>query len=302
MESTFRQGIIYSLTAYLLWGILPIYWKTLGVVQAFEILSNRFIWSCVFVWILIIASGRVKSFLAETQDIFTNPKQALAMLAAAITISFNWGLFIWAVNDGRIVETSMGYYINPLVSIVFGVFFLKERLDNWQMAAVICAVIGVGTMVWNLGQLPWVSVSLAVSFALYGLIKKCLSVTTMTSIMLETLLITPLALAYELLFEPAWNQCLSNSRNQYVDNAGLCRCSDGYAVIVFYGRGKAFTVKNNWIFTVYCSNNQFADRRFYVRRKLHIRTYGRFWLDMVWSVFIYYSTDKTAVKIELSSS
>lgn len=79
MESTFRQGIIYSLTAYLLWGILPIYWKTLGVVQAFEILSNRFIWSCVFVWILIIASGRVKSFLAETQDIFTNPKQALAM-------------------------------------------------------------------------------------------------------------------------------------------------------------------------------------------------------------------------------
>lgn len=104
MESTFRQGIIYSLTAYLLWGILPIYWKTLGVVQAFEILSNRFIWSCVFVWILIIASGRVKSFLAETQDIFTNPKQALAMLAAAITISFNWGLFIWAVNDGRIVR------------------------------------------------------------------------------------------------------------------------------------------------------------------------------------------------------
>ena len=197
MESTFRQGIIYSLTAYLLWGILPIYWKTLGVVQAFEILSNRFIWSCVFVWILIIASGRVKSFLAETQDIFTNPKQALAMLAAAITISFNWGLFIWAVNDGRIVETSMGYYINPLVSIVFGVFFLKERLDNWQMAAVICAVIGVGTMVWNLGQLPWVSVSLAVSFALYGLIKKCLSVTTMTSIMLQTLLITPLALVYE---------------------------------------------------------------------------------------------------------
>ena len=86
------------------------------------------------------------------------------MLAAAITISFNWGLFIWAVNDGRIVETSMGYYINPLVSIVFGVFFLKERLDNWQMAAVICAVIGVGTMVWNLGQLPWVSVSLACFF------------------------------------------------------------------------------------------------------------------------------------------
>lgn len=168
MEGSFRQGIIYSLTAYLLWGILPIYWKTLGSVQAFEILSNRFIWSCVFVWVLIIASGKVKSFLAETQSILSNRQQSLAMLAAAVTISFNWGLFIWAVNDGRIVETSMGYYINPLVSIVFGVFFLKERLDTWQMAAVGCAVIGVGTMVWNLGQLPWVSVSLAMSFALYG--------------------------------------------------------------------------------------------------------------------------------------
>lgn len=197
MKDNFKQGIIYSLVAYLLWGVLPIYWKTLGNVQAFEILSNRFIWSCVFVGILILASGKIKSFWGETQTIFSHKKQALAMFAAAITISFNWGLFIWAVNDGRIVETSMGYYINPLVSIVFGVFFLKEELDNWQYVAVGCAIIGVGTMVWNLGTLPWVSVSLAVSFALYGLIKKCLEVTTMTSIMLETLLITPLALAYE---------------------------------------------------------------------------------------------------------
>ena len=164
---------------------------------AFEILANRFIWSCVFVWVLLLASGKFKDFLLETQEIFANKRQALALLAAALTITLNWGLFIWAVNDGRIVETSMGYYINPLVSIIFGVFFLKERLDSWQITAVGCAVIGVGTLVWHLGQLPWVSVSLAVSFALYGLIKKCLSVTTMTSIMLETLLITPLALAYE---------------------------------------------------------------------------------------------------------
>jgi chloramphenicol-sensitive protein RarD len=96
MESTFRQGIIYSLTAYLLWGILPIYWKTLGVVQAFEILSNRFIWSCVFVWILIIASGRVKSFLAETQDIFTNPKQALRQLRSVSTGGCLFGLSMTA--------------------------------------------------------------------------------------------------------------------------------------------------------------------------------------------------------------
>ena len=197
MESKFKQGITYGLTAYFLWGILPIFWKMLGTVPAFEILANRFIWSCVFVWALIVGSGKVKSFLAETYAIFTDTKQTLAMLAAAITISCNWGMFIWAVNNGRIVETSMGYYINPLVSIIFGVFFLKERLDNWQMAAVACAAVGVGTLVWNLGHVPWISLTLAMSFALYGLIKKCLLVTTLTSIMLETLLITPIALAYE---------------------------------------------------------------------------------------------------------
>lgn len=122
MESKFKQGITYGLTAYFLWGILPIFWKMLGTVLAFEILTNRFIWSCVFVWALIVGSGKVKSFLAETYAIFTDRKQTLAMLAAAITISCNWGMFIWAVNNGRIVETSMGYYINPLVSIIFGVF------------------------------------------------------------------------------------------------------------------------------------------------------------------------------------
>lgn len=111
-----------------------------------------------------------------------------------------------------------------------------------------------------------------------------------------------LALAYEYYLSLHGTSAYQTAETSTLIMLGLCRCSDGYAVIVFYGRGKAFTVKNNWIFTVYCSNNKFADRRFYVRRKLHIRTYGRFWLVMVWSVFIYYSTDKTAVKIELSSS
>ena len=196
-NKSFGQGVIFSLSSYIIWGVLPIYWKSIQGVATFEILANRIIWSVVFVGILLKLTGRWTAFIEETKKIITDRKKTAALAAAGLTILVNWGIFIWAVASGHIIETSMGYYINPLVSIVFGVFFLKERLDNWQMAAVICAVIGVGTMVWNLGQLPWVSVSLAVSFALYGLIKKCLSVTTMTSIMLETLLITPLALAYE---------------------------------------------------------------------------------------------------------
>lgn len=119
------------------------------------------------------------------------------MVAAGITISFNWGTFIWAVNNGHIVETSMGYYINPLVSILFAVVFLHERLDKMQLAAITCAFIGVASMVYSFGKIPWVSLTLAFTFALYGLLKKILPVSALTSIMLETLLITPLALVYE---------------------------------------------------------------------------------------------------------
>lgn len=119
------------------------------------------------------------------------------MVAAGITISFNWGTFIWAVNNGHIVETSMGYYINPLVSILFAVVFLRERLDKMQLAAITCAFIGVASMVYSFGKIPWVSLTLAFTFALYGLLKKILPVSALTSIMLETLLITPLALVYE---------------------------------------------------------------------------------------------------------
>lgn len=119
------------------------------------------------------------------------------MAAAGITISFNWGTFIWAVNNGHIVETSMGYYINPLVSILFAVVFLRERLDKMQLAAITCAFIGVASMVYSFGKIPWVSLTLAFTFALYGLLKKILPVSALTSIMLETLLITPPALVYE---------------------------------------------------------------------------------------------------------
>lgn len=119
------------------------------------------------------------------------------MAAAGITISFNWGTFIWAVNNGHIVETSMGYYINPLVSILFAVVFLRERLDKMQLAAITCAFIGVASMVYSFGKIPWVSLTLAFTFALYGLLKKILPVSALTSIMLETLLITPLAFVYE---------------------------------------------------------------------------------------------------------
>lgn len=193
----YKQGIFFGLAAYVLWGILPVYWKALELVSPFEILSSRFMWSCVFVLLLIIFQKKWPLFTKEVKHVFSNVKTGAAMIAAGITISFNWGTFIWAVNNGHIVETSMGYYINPLVSILFAVVFLRERLDKMQLAAITCAFIGVASMVYSFGKIPWVSLTLAFTFALYGLLKKILPVSALTSIMLETLLITPLALVYE---------------------------------------------------------------------------------------------------------
>lgn len=193
----YKQGIFFGLAAYVLWGILPVYWKALEIVSPFEILSSRFMWSCVFVFLLIIFQKKWPLFAKEVKQVFSNVKTGAAMVAAGITISFNWGTFIWAVNNGHIVETSMGYYINPLVSILFAVVFLRERLDKMQLAAITCAFIGVASMVYSFGKIPWVSLTLAFTFALYGLLKKILPVSALTSIMLETLLITPLALVYE---------------------------------------------------------------------------------------------------------
>lgn len=193
----YKQGIFFGLAAYVLWGILPVYWKALELVSPFEILSSRFMWSCVFVFLLIIFQKKWPLFTKEVKQVFSNVKTGAAMAAAGITISFNWGTFIWAVNNGHIVETSMGYYINPLVSSLFAVVFLRERLDKMQLAAITCAFIGVASMVYSFGKIPWVSLTLAFTFALYGLLKKILPVSALTSIMLETLLITPLALVYE---------------------------------------------------------------------------------------------------------
>ncbi len=196
MDNNYRSGILYGLAAYLLWGVLPVYWKLLQHVDAMEILASRFLWSAVFVFVLLLATGKLQVFIQETRAIFSTKKTACCMVLAAIMISFNWGIFIWAVEAGRIVETSMGYYINPLMNVLFGVLFLHERLEKLQVAAVISAAIGIGVIIVTNGGLPWVAMGLPITFACYGLLKKIIVAQALTSIMLETLLISPLAAGY----------------------------------------------------------------------------------------------------------
>ena len=196
MNKDVRAGWLFGLAAYLLWGVLPIYWKQLHSVPAMEILANRFIWSVFFVLFLIASTGRLKAFAEESKEIFSTARTAGIMVLAAVMIAFNWGIFIWAVEDGRIIETSMGYYINPLMNVCLGMIFLKEKLNRLEWLAVVCAFAGIFYMIWQFGQLPWVSVAIPLTFAIYGLLKKKIKVSPFTSVLLETLIISPLAIAY----------------------------------------------------------------------------------------------------------
>lgn len=191
-----QAGIIYTAFSYFLWGILPIYWKWLNHVSAYEILANRIFWSFWFMLLFLFLSKRWKDFTAYIKTSLTKKKQLFALLLASLLISMNWFIYIWAVNTNQMVEASLGYYINPLVSVLLGVFILKESLSKAQMVSFGLAAIGVLILTISYGDFPWIAVGLAFSFGLYGLAKKLIQVESSIGLTLETLTIAPLSLLY----------------------------------------------------------------------------------------------------------
>ncbi|WOD37434.1 EamA family transporter RarD [Nodosilinea sp. E11] len=185
-------GPLYALLAYSSWGLLPVYWKFFGGTPAVEVLSHRMIWSAVFLVGILL----VKRRLGDLRALLQSPRKVLVLLLTASLLTFNWGLYIYGVNSDRVVEASLGYYINPLVTVLLGFVFLKERLYRGQQVAVALAVVGVGYFIWQLGTVPWIALSLAVSFAFYGLLRKVVTVTPLVGLTVETLLITPITLLF----------------------------------------------------------------------------------------------------------
>jgi chloramphenicol-sensitive protein RarD len=186
-----RAGIFYAILAYGAWGLFPLYWKLFGQISAVEILSHRMLWSGIL--LLLVLAGRRQ--LWEFRKILVSP-QCLPLVGTATILAGNWGLYIYAVNSDRIVETSLGYYINPLVSVLLGVVFLKERLHWVQWLAVAIAAFGVAYSVTAVGQIPWIALGLAVSFAFYGLLRKIIPVQPLAGLTAETCLLSPIAIAY----------------------------------------------------------------------------------------------------------
>lgn len=175
-------GIILGIITYLLWGILPIYWKLLKHVPADQILAHRVIWSFFLILLVILFQRRVKPFVKKA----TNPKVLGVFLIAAALIGTNWMIYIWAVNAGFIVESSLGYFINPLINVLFGVIFLKETIRPFQWVPIGLATIGVIYLTVSYGSLPWIALALAFLFGFYGLVKKTTTLLPVEGLTLET--------------------------------------------------------------------------------------------------------------------
>ncbi|WP_278925612.1 EamA family transporter RarD [Staphylococcus auricularis] len=191
-----KAGILFSIIAYVLWGILPIYWDLIHGFDAFEILAYRIILSMIFMLIVVSIGHYRRPFFEDVRFLFTTPTKLFALIIAGYVITLNWGTFIWAVTNGHVLQTSLGYYINPLVNIVLAFIFLKERFNKPEWLAIILALIGVLYMTIQVGVFPIVSLLLAFTFGLYGLIKKLVPIHAISSITIECIVTAPVALIY----------------------------------------------------------------------------------------------------------
>ena len=192
MRNEKTVGVVYAVAAYTLWGVLTIYWKLIDSVFPIEILSNRIVWAFVFTVAIIAATKQ----WGELKRIAKDKKQMTYIFIASILIAFNWGLYIWAVNSNKIIDASLGYYINPLVAVALGVVIFKEKLSLWQGIAISTAFFGVIIKTLQYGKIPWISLGLAISFGLYGAMKKFVKANSIVGLTLETTMITPIAAIY----------------------------------------------------------------------------------------------------------
>src|SRR5436305_13083901 len=188
--SSERRGTLLGIAAYVMWGLFPIYWPLLEPGGALEVLAHRVVWSLVFVLALLLIVGR------RARDIPYDARSLRLLCAAAVLIGINWGVFIWAANNERVLDGSLGYFINPLVSVALGVFVLDERLRGPQWGAVGIAAPGVTILAVETGRPPWVALILALTFGTYGLVKRVVGVGALQGLTVEAAVLAPVALGY----------------------------------------------------------------------------------------------------------
>ena len=187
-----NPGIAYAFSAFTIWGLFPVYFKTLHQIPALEMLAHRMAWSLVFILAVLL----VRHHWAWLRPALRDRRLLARFAASAVLLSANWGIYIWAVNAGHIVEASLGYFINPLINVLFGYAFLRERLRPIQWCAVAVAALGVAWLTWQNGAPPWISFALALTFGGYGLLRKTAQLGALEGLALETVLLFPVAVVY----------------------------------------------------------------------------------------------------------
>lgn len=229
--SELQVGMLYALGAYLMWGLAPLYFKHLGFIPVYEILSHRVIWSAVVTAIFI-------TYLKHWPNVWLvcrSYKMLFTLILTSLLISFNWLVFIWAINNGKMLEASLGYFINPIVNVMLGLIFLSERLSRLKWFAVLLAFIGVAAQAWQLGELPWVSLVLPFSFAFYGLLRKKVKVKAITGLFVETMVVLPIAIFYLIVMTHSDTSNLLNntwSLNIWLMMAGIVTA----VPLIFFGQ------------------------------------------------------------------
>jgi chloramphenicol-sensitive protein RarD len=187
-----RRGYVFGFFAYAMWGFFPLYWKLVKPAGPIEILAHRIVWSALFVTVVLLVIGNWR-FL---RPLARRPRTLAGIVLAAVLIAINWGMYIYGVNSDHVVETSLGYFINPLVTVLLGVAVLRERLRPTQWTALVVGAVAVAVLTVDYGRLPWIALTLAVTFSLYGLVKKSLALPAAEGLFVESLALTAPALAY----------------------------------------------------------------------------------------------------------
>lgn len=185
-------GLIAGIACFTTWGVIPIYWKLIAAVPTTEILAHRFVWTTIFLSTILSWQGRWPELLT----IARSRRALIFCLTGGLAIAFNWFLFIYAVNIGHVVETSLGYFMTPLMNVLFGAIFLRERLTRWQRVSFLLAALGVLNLTLGYGGFPWIAVSLCVTFGLYGLLRKKSGTAAISGLFIETILLVPLAVIF----------------------------------------------------------------------------------------------------------
>jgi len=203
MEKTFKQGMIFGLTAYGLWGVIPIYFRMLtDITNSYEILSHRIAWSALFLMcVLVVMRAQWRTVLG----VFGRPKLLLALIVSSVLIALNWFVYIYGVETRRVVHCSLGYFITPLVNVALGVLLLKEKFRFWQGFALAFGLVGMLLMASLADSFPWIALSLAATFSSYGLMRKLQPVDTLTGVTIETLILAPIAAIYLFIQGSAWH-------------------------------------------------------------------------------------------------